>query len=197
VPDRARRRREPAAVRRKQILDAAAEAFIERGPTAATMADVADAAGVAKGTVYLYFESKAAVLTALRARYTEQWLAQSGQLNSTPGRGGHAAQLRSFLTAMYDFHAANQRLHHLLFHAAEISEDEPLEQARVTLVDFVTRGATAGEFTIDDPQQTASFMLDGLHGLLARSLHAGRSRRAFTTTAWSMCRRLVLPANGA
>jgi AcrR family transcriptional regulator len=155
------------------------------------MADVAEAAGVAKGTIYLYFDSKSALLTALRTRYIGQWLAQSGRLDASPGRGGHTAQLRSFLGEMYDFSAANQRLHHLLFHDAEISEDEPLEQARTALARFMTRGTQAGEFTVDDPEETASFLLDGLHGLLLRSLHANRSRRAFVTAAWSLCARLL------
>ena len=181
------RRRELPQVRREQILDAAARVFLDRGLAEATMADVAEAAGVAKGTVYLYFDSKSALLTALRARYTSQWLAQSGRLDAPPGRGGQARQLRAFLGEMYDFHAANQRLHHLLFHAAEVSEDEPLDQARAALVRFVARGAEAGEFAVDDPELTASFLLDGLHGLLLRSLHADRGRRAFAAAAWSLC----------
>jgi AcrR family transcriptional regulator len=185
------RRRELPEVRREQILDAAANVFLDRGLAQATMADVAEAAGVAKGTIYLYFDSKSAVLTALRARYTSQWLAQSGRLDTPPGRGGHTRQLRSFLGEMYDFHAANQRLHHLLFHAAEVSEEEPLEQAQAALARFVTRGAHAGEFTVDDPEETASFLLDGLHGLLLRSLHNHRGRRHFTTAAWSLCGRLL------
>jgi AcrR family transcriptional regulator len=113
------------------------------------------------------------------------------QVGEGPWCGGYARQLRSFLAEMYDFHAANQRLHHLLFHAAEVSEDEPLEQARAALARFVTRGAQAGELTVDDPEETASFLLDGLHGLLLRSLHAGRSRRDFTGAAWSLCARLL------
>jgi AcrR family transcriptional regulator len=189
------RRRELPEVRREQLLDAAETVFLDRGLAEATMADVAEAAGVAKGTVYLYFDSKSALLTALRARYTSRWLEHSGRLDAPPGRGGHARQLRSFLAEMYDFHAANQQLHHLLFHAAEVSEDEPLEQARAALVRFVTRGAQAGEFAVDDPEETASFLLDGLHGLLLRSLHSNRSRRDFTSAAWSLCARLLQTAS--
>ena len=59
------------------------------------------------------------------------------------------------------------------------------------LARFVARGAQAGEFTVDDPEETASFLLDGLHGLLLRSLHSGRSRRDFTGAAWSLCARLL------
>jgi AcrR family transcriptional regulator len=189
------RRRELPEVRREQLLDAAAAVFLDRGLAQATVADVAEAAGVAKGTVYLYFDSKSALLTALRARYTSRWLEQSSRLDGPAGRGGHPRQLRSFLAEMYDFHAANQRLHHLLFHAAEVSEDEPLEQARAALVRFVTRGAQAGEFAVDDPEETATFLLDGLHGLLLRSLHANRSRREFATAAWSLCSRLLRTAS--
>ena len=185
------RRRELPEVRHEQILDAAAQVFLDRGLAQATMADVAEAAGVAKGTVYLYFDSKSTLLTALRTRYIGQWLAQSGRLDASPGRGGHTGQLRSFLGEMYDFSAANQRLHHLLFHAAEVSEDEPLEQARAALARFVTRGTQAGEFTVDDPEETASFLLDGLHGLLLRSLQTNRNRRDFTGAAWSLCARLL------
>jgi AcrR family transcriptional regulator len=185
------RRREAPEVRREQLLDAAAQVFLDRGLAQATVADVAEAAGLAKGTVYLYFDSKSALLTALRARYTSQWLAQSGRLDAPPGRGGYRQRLRSFLGEMYDFHAANQRLHHLLFHAAEVSEDEPLERARADLVRFVTRGADAGEFAVGDPEATASFLLDGVHGLLLRSLHAGRSRRAFLGAAWPPCAHLL------
>jgi hypothetical protein len=41
------------------------------------------------------------------------------------------------------------------------------------------------------PEETASFLLDGLHGLLLRSLHANRSRHQFVTAAWSLCARLL------
>jgi len=48
--------------RRGQILDAARQSFVKRGVAATTVDAVAKAAGVAKGTVYLYFDSKDAIL---------------------------------------------------------------------------------------------------------------------------------------
>jgi AcrR family transcriptional regulator len=48
--------------RRAQILDAARQSFVKRGVAATTVDAVAKAAGVAKGTVYLYFDSKDAIL---------------------------------------------------------------------------------------------------------------------------------------
>jgi len=59
APGRARKT-EPAA-RRETILDAALTVFAERGFEAARLDDVAAQAGVAKGTLYLYFKDKEAL----------------------------------------------------------------------------------------------------------------------------------------
>ena len=62
-PARARKI-EPAA-RRQAILDAALDVFAERGFEAARLDDVAGRAGVAKGTLYLYFRDKEALFEEL------------------------------------------------------------------------------------------------------------------------------------
>jgi AcrR family transcriptional regulator len=53
------------AARRQAILDAALTVFAERGYEAARLDDVAAKAGVAKGTLYLYFNDKEALFEAL------------------------------------------------------------------------------------------------------------------------------------
>ncbi|MEN8160269.1 MAG: TetR family transcriptional regulator [Myxococcota bacterium] len=50
------------ARRREQILRAATELFVAYGYKKTTMDDVASAAGVAKGTLYLYYRNKAELL---------------------------------------------------------------------------------------------------------------------------------------
>ena len=50
--------------RRSEILDAARRVFAGRGFAAATMDDIAREAGIAKGTIYLYYRSKAEVYRA-------------------------------------------------------------------------------------------------------------------------------------
>lgn len=47
--------------RYRQLLQAALQVFARHGIDAASVADIAEAAGVAKGSVYLYFESKEAL----------------------------------------------------------------------------------------------------------------------------------------
>src|SRR5882672_2570528 len=65
-----KRQRKPRWKRRKdarpgEIVAAALEVFVERGFAATKLADVARRAGVTKGTVYLYFESKEALFKAV------------------------------------------------------------------------------------------------------------------------------------
>lgn len=58
--------------RRQAILDAAERLFSER-QALANVADVAEAAGLAKGTVYLYFQTKEEIYLALHARGVEHF----------------------------------------------------------------------------------------------------------------------------
>jgi len=54
-----------ANLRRTQILEASIRVFAEKGYHRATTKDIARAAGVAEGTIYLYFKNKSELLIAL------------------------------------------------------------------------------------------------------------------------------------
>src|SRR5690349_14847323 len=54
--------------RRTQILDAAARVLADRGYHRTTVRDIAREAGIADGTIYLYFSSKQELLLALIAQ---------------------------------------------------------------------------------------------------------------------------------
>ncbi len=64
-----RRRGRPAAgqdpAKRRQIIEGARRVFIEMGFDAASMNDITRAAGVSKGTIYVYFASKEELFVAL------------------------------------------------------------------------------------------------------------------------------------
>ncbi|HEY8217222.1 MAG TPA: TetR/AcrR family transcriptional regulator [Acidimicrobiia bacterium] len=165
------RRREEPAVRREQILDAAERTLVERGLATATMADVAVAAGVAKGTVYLYYDSKDELLAALRARYLNRF-ASSVAAELDPGRTTSATvALERCLAALFDFSAGNHRLHHVLFHEAGFSEEDALGGIREMVGALVADGVARGEFRVADPQLTTTFLLHGLHGALVTEMH--------------------------
>jgi len=51
--------------KRRQIVDGARRVFLSRGFDAASMGDIAKAAGVSKGTLYVYFENKEELFAAI------------------------------------------------------------------------------------------------------------------------------------
>jgi TetR/AcrR family acrAB operon transcriptional repressor len=63
----ARRTREEALVTRRQILDAAARIFDQRGLEGTTLLDVAEAARVTRGAVYYHFRDKHGLYAAVCA----------------------------------------------------------------------------------------------------------------------------------
>lgn len=58
----------------ERILNAAAELVGQHGPQKTTVAEIARAAGVGKGTAYLYWSSKEELLLALLAHETLKWV---------------------------------------------------------------------------------------------------------------------------
>jgi TetR/AcrR family acrAB operon transcriptional repressor len=90
--------------RRQQILNAAAAVIIRQGYDKTTMSDIADEAGVSRGTAYLYFKGKEELFEALLYRewmaYSQTWLES---IEADP-RGG---TLGGFYRAL--IHAVNSR----------------------------------------------------------------------------------------
>jgi TetR/AcrR family transcriptional regulator, fatty acid metabolism regulator protein len=75
-PRRRTARRAPrAADKRERILDAAVRVFARKGFHATRVSEVAKAAGVADGTIYLYFKSKDELLVSLFEDRVERLLA--------------------------------------------------------------------------------------------------------------------------
>src|SRR6266700_3883993 len=63
--------------KRRQIIDGARAVFLAQGFDAASMSDIARKAGVSKGTLYVYFDSKEALFQAIAH---EQCHAQAEQI---------------------------------------------------------------------------------------------------------------------
>jgi TetR/AcrR family transcriptional repressor of nem operon len=166
-------RRQPPDVRREQILDAAQRVLLERGLRATTVADVVDAAGVAKGTMYLYFRSKDELLTGLRARYLDDYAHALNARSDAPVR----ERIRRLVVGLFDFGSKHHALHHVLFHEAGVSEHDAFTAVRDALVALIEEGVAAGELAILDVGLASSFVLNGVHGALVEVLHGGQHRR--------------------
>ena len=78
------------AFRTREILAAARSLLEQRGPEAITMEEIAAAAGVAKGTLYLYFQSKDDLIQALITQVGENILQD---LESPEGPGNAPGEI--------------------------------------------------------------------------------------------------------
>ena len=87
--------------REQRILDAAADLIIRYGYDKTTMGDIADAAGIGRGVLYLHFRGKDEVLDALIARefprYAQAWLEH---MEADPRGGTIGGLFRSVLYAI-------------------------------------------------------------------------------------------------
>jgi AcrR family transcriptional regulator len=75
------------------------------------MAEVAAAVGVAKGTLYLYFETKEELFLALLERLLDQWL---DQLDAALATGSHRLPASALTTLLADSLSARPALRRLL-----------------------------------------------------------------------------------
>jgi AcrR family transcriptional regulator len=98
-----------ADARPQEILDAAYRVFTEKGFAAARMDDIAQAAGVTKGTVYLYFDSKETVFKALIVgAFSERFDRLTALLADFDGSCGEL--LAEVLRALGEFVATSDRI---------------------------------------------------------------------------------------
>jgi len=111
---------EPESAKRRQILDGARRVFLADGFDGASMSDIARVAGVSKGTLYVYFDSKETLFEALiredRRSQVERFVFPQGdaepratltafgrQLLDMMTRPEHLAQVRIVIAATAKF----------------------------------------------------------------------------------------------
>jgi len=103
--------------RREQILGAATAVFAERGYHATRVSDIQARAGVARGTVYLYFTSKRAIFEALIEHMFARLLGAVAPIDvcsDVPPRDQLRANLRAVLSVL----GQERALTRILFHEA-------------------------------------------------------------------------------
>jgi len=145
-------RRQPPAARRKAILDAAASLLVTNGLAGTSVDAVAQQAGIAKGTVYLYFASRSDLLAGLRSRYNQGLADRAGSIlnRANPADLGSVAGAFERLAAeLLDYVHANQRLYHVLFHEA------PGQPRRIVGQVHEVGGDACRQAEVDQPQHLA------------------------------------------
>lgn len=146
-------RRRPAA-RPDEILDAALDEFQASGFEAARMQDIARRAGLSKAGVYLYFESKEALLRALILRAVKPVVDAAERASLAPGVSAEAAL--SMIVSLVQARLAEPRVFAIPWLVLTIAprfpeiaafyRSEVIDRARAALGAIIRRGIDAGEF---------------------------------------------------
>ncbi|MDQ7795110.1 MAG: TetR/AcrR family transcriptional regulator [bacterium] len=155
-----------------RILQAALTTFGQRGFHRATMEDIALSAGVGKGTLYLYFPSKQALLEEIFRTGLEAYTTGLQAIASGPGSA--ARRLEEMAAFALGFAAANREFAGLVQEGPVGMREEFkrwLWGLRGRILNAVREvaadGVGAGEFRPLDPGLLAHVFLGGIHSLAA------------------------------
>jgi TetR/AcrR family fatty acid metabolism transcriptional regulator len=149
------------AHKRDAILRAAVEVFAERGYFGARMRDVAERAGVADGTLYLYFEGKEHLLVSLLEEHAHVFLvgARRDAAGSEDPReklrrvvGRHLASLESDRALARVFQIELRHSRRFLRKVAKGQVAAYLQLLR----EIIVKGSTSGCFRADVPAEVAA-----------------------------------------
>lgn len=162
--------RADAAANRELILATAETLFAERGVAEVNMADIAEAAGVGKGTLYRRFASKAELSLALMdAQTTEFQDDMMDQLRRMTGQDvPYLDQLRLFLGALVQFTEENSPLLCVVEAEGMLAEEgarsRPYFWQYLTTRGLLQAAARAGEIPAElDTNYLADALLAPLH----------------------------------
>jgi len=182
-----KRRAKPRWQRRKdarpaELVAAALEVFVEKGFAATKLADVARRAGVTKGTVYLYFDSKEALFKAVVRETIVPVIAQGEALARS--FTGSARELVERLVREYWRLVGETALAGIpklmMAEAATFPEltrfyyDEVVTRGHRLMAGVIERGIKNGEFRPVDVMVAAKLAMSPL-------IHAVVARRAFAS----------------
>lgn len=159
---RPRWKRRPDA-RPEEIIEAAIDVFGQQGFARTKLDDVARKAGVSKGTLYLYFDSKDALFRAMMKQRLEAKIATAEELLRT-WNGSSADLLRTYVTQHWS--AMNQpesvRLIRLVMselvsfpELAKWYYQEAIMRMRSVVERILERGVASGEFRPTNTAVTA------------------------------------------
>jgi len=187
VTHRSKRKAKPRWQRRKdarpaELVAAALEVFVEKGFAATKLADVARRAGVTKGTVYLYFDSKEALFKAVVRETIVPVIAQGEALARS--FTGSARELVERLVREYWRLVGETALAGIpklmMAEAATFPEltrfyyDEVVTRGHRLMAGVIERGIKSGEFRPVDIMVAAKLAMSPL-------IHATVARRAFAS----------------
>jgi AcrR family transcriptional regulator len=174
---RVRRGVETREARRAQILASALTVFATKGYHEASVSDLVDAAGVARGTFYLYFDSKEAIFLELLADLQQHL--RANVVGVDPAKGDLEEQLRATVARVLRTLEENRRLTRILFREAvglHEAVDTQLRAFHDELYGYVERaialGIALGRLRPVDPALSAVIVVGSVREVALRQVVA-------------------------
>ena len=166
-----------AKFRQSEILAAARSVFARKGFEAALVDDIAAEAGIAKGTVYLYFKSKAEIYSAALQEDLEELAAIKRE--RVARAGGLREKLLALFVATIEFCDERRDFFRIYLletgkpacsplHAKEIAAHKA-SQFRI-VVDLLAECARNGEIRPLPAERAATLIGDAIRGTIERRL---------------------------
>ena len=169
-------REERKALQRARILEAAREIFFRDGFVAANLDEVALSAGVAKGTLYRYFESKGDLYVALLAENGRVFVER---MREVAFASGSASERIRKLGRFYFGHWTRNATYFQIFWALEnpaVTGHLPKQGVAAVirlwedclrlLADVIRSGVDSGEFGSCDTWEVANILWTVANGLI-------------------------------
>jgi AcrR family transcriptional regulator len=186
--------------RREDLLAAARRVFAERGVAGATVSDITEAAGVAKGTLYLYFHSKEALLGALKQAFVDELVGRATSLYARVGSDDWWALADVTVESMVDFLVEHRDL--IQVFAREGLTPQTMEvfgeagrKLRNMFAAGIKAGTDAGAFRVEDPELTATLLDRAIHGTVQQAIlyEGGIDRDRVVAGARELVRKVLAP----
>jgi AcrR family transcriptional regulator len=177
-------RAEKKALSRRRILDSARDVFFREGFMLANLDEVASQAGVAKGTLYRYFESKADLYVAVLAEKGKSFIEK---MQSASREGGSAVDR---VRAIGDFYLDHWLAHQDYFQIFWAIDNQSLigdlpdaaldevsrlwEQSLSILNEVLEEGVRGGELAECDTWEVANILWTTANGLIQSEQSSAR-----------------------
>jgi AcrR family transcriptional regulator len=180
-------------LRLASLLDSAAALFVEKGMAATSIEDIAERAGVAKGTFYHYFQDRAAMLEALRRRYSQRFTDLADAAMDACAPDDCDGRLAAWTRATVQQYLATYALHDAIFHDPDVCERCVISEEGfvISLAALLHQGTVAGHWSVPDALTTAAFMFHGMHGLLDEAIATGAETETMAHRVTALFGRLV------
>lgn len=157
--------------KRELILQAAAQVFGEKGFHTATVEEIAKRAGVGKGTIYQYFDSKEEIFNELHQWFIQRYLQALDILDEDAPFLVSVQQIIAIHTAhVQEYAPIAAKLHQemLDMHVDTCQAHDALQQLEYRFDTLVRRAIERGELKDIEPQLAVIF-IEGVFAALTRA----------------------------